>query len=67
MEGFNSKVVKISSKVFKDKYPGAFKFFEAYQLNNDIENQGMLEIDTKGRDLMEVVNEWIDNNIYLGD
>ena len=57
-----AKVVKISSKVFKDKYPGAFKFFEAYQLNNDIENQGMLEIDTKGRDLMEVVNEWIDNN-----
>ena len=31
-------------------------------VNNDIENQGMLEIDTKGRDLMEVVNEWIDNN-----
>tara|TARA_B100001029_G_C14987975_1_gene410210 strand:+ start:139 stop:1092 length:954 start_codon:yes stop_codon:yes gene_type:complete len=57
-----AKVVKITSKVFKDKYPGANKFFEAYQLNNDIENLAMLEIDTKGRDLMEVVNEWIDNN-----
>ena len=57
-----AKVVKITSKAFKDKYPGAFKFFQAYQLNNDIENLAMLEIDTKGRDLMEVVNEWIDSN-----
>ena len=57
-----AKVVKISSKQFKEKYPHAFKFLDAYTLNNDIENLGMLEIDVNGKKLEAWVDEWIAGN-----
>ena len=31
-------------------------------LTNDDANAGILEVDNKGRDLDEVVAEWVDNN-----
>ena len=54
--------MKISSKQFKEKYPHAFKFLDAYTLNNDIENLGMLEIDVNGKKLEAWVDEWIASN-----
>lgn len=47
---------------FEGKWPAAFKMLTSLQLSNDDENQAILEIDVNGRDLDEVVAEWIDNN-----
>ncbi len=61
--GFQQATVdKVVWKGFKDKWPAAHKFLERYQLTNDIHNRAMLEIDSKGRALEEVVAEWIANN-----
>ena len=57
-----ASVDKIVSKGFKDKWPAAYRFLERFELNNDAQNTMMLEVDQRGRDLDEVVAEWIENN-----
>ncbi len=47
---------------FEEKWPGAFALMNQISLTNDDANAGILEVDNKGRDLDEVVAEWVDNN-----
>ena len=44
------------------KWPGAYKLMEMIAIDNATQNALMLEIDNKGRDLEEVVAEWIAAN-----
>ena len=53
---------KVVWKGFKDKWPGAYKLVDAMSIDNETQNLMMLEIDSKGRKLEEVVAEWIGNN-----
>lgn len=57
-----ARVHKVAWRGFKDKWPTAHKFMKAFTLNNEIENRGILEVDTKKRPVEEVVAEWIANN-----
>lgn len=61
--GFQQATVdKIVWKGFKEKWPTAYRFMEAYTLSNDIHNRLILEVDEQGRPLEEVVQGWIDEN-----
>ena len=57
-----ASIDKIINKEFAEANPGAAAIFEAVSIDNDVQNALMLEIDQKGRDLEEVVAEWIDAN-----
>lgn len=57
-----ASVDKVAWGGFEEKWPAAFKMLTALQLTNEDENQAILEIDVNGRDLDEVVGEWIANN-----
>ena len=57
-----ASIEKIMSKTFASDYPGAAKLFEVMSIDNATQNALMLEIDQKGRDLEEVVSEWIAAN-----
>lgn len=57
-----ASIDKIANKDMAEKWPGAAAIFEAMSIDNTTQNALMLEIDQKGRDLEEVVAEWIDAN-----
>lgn len=57
-----ASIDKIANKAFKESYPGAYAIYEAMSIDNATQNALMLEIDQKGRDIEEVVAEWIDAN-----
>ena len=57
-----AKVQKVVSKGFADKWPAAYKMFNAMKLTNADENAAILEVDEKGRKVEEVAAEWIANN-----
>ena len=64
--GFQQATIdKIASKDFSTKWPGAYKLYKAMSIDNATQNALMLEIDQKGRDLEEVIAEWIDANEAL--
>ncbi len=46
----------------KDKWPAAFRLLQNYTLTNDDQNPMMKAIDVDGRDLVEVVSEWVEAN-----
>jgi len=61
--GFSqASVDKVVWSGFEDKWPAAFKMLSSLQLSNDDENQAILEIDNNGREVEEVVAEWLENN-----
>lgn len=61
--GFQQGAVeKIANKDVATKWPGAWKLLELISIDNTAQNALILEIDNKGRDLDEVVAEWIDAN-----
>ncbi|MCR9146503.1 MAG: ABC transporter substrate-binding protein [Rhodobacteraceae bacterium] len=57
-----ASIDKIANISFKENYPAAFALYEQIVIDNDMQNALMLEIDQKGRDLEEVIAEWIDAN-----
>jgi glycine betaine/proline transport system substrate-binding protein len=57
-----ASISKVANKDFSSNWPGAAAIFDAYSIGNDVQNAMMLEIDQKGRDLEEVVAEWMDAN-----
>lgn len=57
-----ARVEKIIWSGAEAKWPAAYKMLTALTITNADENAAILEIDTKGRPLEEVVAEWIDNN-----
>ena len=54
-----AKVQKVVSKDFADKWPAAYKMFNAMKLTNADENAAILEVDEKGRKVEEVAAEWL--------
>jgi glycine betaine/proline transport system substrate-binding protein len=58
----SSEIWKVVNNDLQNTHPAAWKLIEAYQIDNLEQAQMMSEIDDKGRDLMEVVNEWLDAN-----
>ncbi|MDM8164508.1 ABC transporter substrate-binding protein [Roseovarius sp.] len=57
-----ASIDKVANKDFASTWPGAAALFEAFTIDNDTQNSLMNEIDQKGRDLEEVIAEWIDAN-----
>lgn len=57
-----ASVDKVVWSGFEAKWPAAFKMLTSYTLNNSDENNAILEVDNKGRDIDEVVAEWLANN-----
>ena len=57
-----ASVDKIVNKDVAATWPGAHKLLEVISIDNTAQNALMLEIDNKGRDLEEVVAEWIAAN-----
>ena len=57
-----ASIDKIASKDFAEKWPGAAKLYEMMSIDNATQNALMLEIDNKGRDLEEVIAEWVAAN-----
>jgi glycine betaine/proline transport system substrate-binding protein len=45
-----------------DKWPHAFKFLQAYQITNDVQEPLMDLIDNQGQDALEVTKKWVDEN-----
>lgn len=56
------EIWKIANPSLQESHPGAWRLIEVYSITNAEQAQMMSEIDDKGRDLEEVVNEWLDNN-----
>ena len=46
----------------KDKWPGAYKMLQAYQLTNAAQAAMMRAVDVDGRDIEDVITEWLDAN-----
>lgn len=57
-----ASIDKVANKEFASTWPGAAALFEAFEIDNDTQNALMNEIDQKGRDLEEVIAEWVDGN-----
>ena len=55
-------VKKMAWLGMKDKWPAAFRFLQEFTLTNADQGPMMAAIDVDGRDIDEVVHEWIDNN-----
>ncbi len=57
-----AEIWKVVNKGLAESHPGAWNLIEVYSIDNGEQAEMMAEIDDKGRDLIEVVNEWLDNN-----
>ena len=55
-------VTKLIWKGFAEKWPGAHNLVQMLSIDNDTQNNLMLEIDNKKRDIDEVVAEWLAAN-----
>ncbi len=55
-------IMKTAWKGMAEKWPAAYELLKNYTLTNDDQNPMMKAIDQDGRDMIEVVNEWIDAN-----
>ena len=53
---------KVAWSGMQGKWPGAYAMLENYTLTNDAQAQMMHAIDVEGRDVREVVNEWLAAN-----
>jgi glycine betaine/proline transport system substrate-binding protein len=57
-----AEIWKVVNKNLQTTHPAAWNLIEVYQIDNKEQAVMMSEIDDKGRDLIEVVNEWLDAN-----
>ncbi len=57
-----ASIDKIVTKDFAEKFPKAYKVAEQMQLTNEIQNVLILEVDQKGREIEEVISEWMEAN-----
>lgn len=57
-----ASVEKVVWGGFEKKWPAAFKMLTLYTQTNEEQNAAILAVDNKGRDLDEVVTEWLANN-----
>ncbi len=57
-----ASIDKIVSKDFGANFPDALKVAEQMQLTNEVQNALIHEVDQKGRDIEDVIKEWMDAN-----
>ena len=57
-----ASVEKIVAKDFGSTFPDAMKMVEQMSMTNDVQNALILEVDQNGREVAEVVSEWLDAN-----
>ena len=57
-----AEIWKVANPSLEGSHSNAWGLIEAYSITNAEQAAMMSEIDDKGRDLVEVVNEWLDNN-----
>ncbi|MEQ9057414.1 MAG: glycine betaine ABC transporter substrate-binding protein, partial [Roseovarius confluentis] len=57
-----ASIDKVANKDFASTWPGAAALFEAFSIDNDTQNTLMNEIDQKGRELEDVIADWVDAN-----
>lgn len=55
-------VQKVVWSGFEAEWPAAYKMLSSYQMTNEVQNAALLEVDNNGRDVDEVVAEWLANN-----
>jgi len=61
--GFSqARVKKVVWSGFEGTWPAAFKMLSMITFTNATQNAGILEVDNKGRDIHDVVDEWLANN-----
>ncbi len=53
---------KVASTVVKEKWPGAHAAIKAFNITNDEMGDMVADVDLNGREVDEVVAEWISNN-----
>ena len=56
------RVFKTGWPGMKDKWPVAYKFVSAYELNNNIQEYLMARIDRDGEDVVKATLEWVEAN-----
>ena len=57
-----ASVDKVVWSGFEGNWPAAFEMLSKLTLTNDDENWAILEVDNSGRDIDDVVTEWLANN-----
>ena len=55
-------VAKITWSGFGQKWPAAYAFLKAFEMNAGDQQKMMLRVDKKGEDLDAVVKEWVDQH-----
>ena len=58
-------VAKITWSGFGQKWPAAYSFLKAFEMNAEDQQKMMLRVDKKGEDLDAVTKEWIDQHEAL--
>ncbi len=53
---------KVAWSGVKDKWPGAHKAIEGFNISNDEMSQMIIEVDLDGKDMDAVVSNWVDAN-----
>ncbi len=56
------EVHKVVWSGVKDKWPAAYKFLKAFQMDADLQQQMILAIDKQGKDIESVTKSWVDQN-----
>jgi len=46
----------------KDKWPAAYEFLKAFEINNAIQEPIMGAVDNGGGDVVELTKKWVDDN-----
>ncbi|MGB7271232.1 MAG: ABC transporter substrate-binding protein [Albidovulum sp.] len=57
-----ASVEKVVWGGFEEKWPAAYKMLSLYSQTNEEQNAAILAVDNQGRDMDEVVAEWLENN-----
>lgn len=57
-----AKISKVVWKGMQAKWPAAYKALEAMSIDNELQQKLILEVDNKGRDIKEVIAEWMSQN-----
>jgi glycine betaine/proline transport system substrate-binding protein len=55
-------VMKVVWPGTKEKWPAAYRFLQAYQVDNDVQEILMNQIDNQGQDTIEVTKKWVEEN-----
>jgi glycine betaine/proline transport system substrate-binding protein len=55
-------VMKVVWPGAKEKWPAAYRFLQAYQVDNDVQEILMNQIDNQGQDTIEVTKKWVEEN-----